>query len=124
MNDEKYTYHSPPAHGPLDQEWIALEEDIAALTDYFIAALEGNESKTRLRQMWKQETDIIRSRCRKPEYGACTGPDPLDVLNDQISEAVSKIYSGNEDPVQALGRRKAFAWVQMKIAELRQRGNK
>lgn len=61
---EPYSYHAPPAHSSLDQEWICLEEDLSALTDYFIAALEGNESKSTLRRMWHQETGVIRSRVR------------------------------------------------------------
>jgi hypothetical protein len=65
-----YEYHSPLAHPPLEQEWIALEEDIQTLTDYFIAAVEQNESKSALRRMWAREVGVIRSRVHTRQHPA------------------------------------------------------
>ena len=50
-------------------------------------------------------------------------PDALHVLGE-LESGIDKAVAGmsaHEDPVQNLGRRKAFAWVKMQIAVLRAR---
>ena len=74
---------------------------------------------------WKQETDIIRSRCRKPECGACTGPDPLDELDRRCAIAAREYIPDPEKGEWASdSHRDPFNEVREWIAELRQRGNK
>jgi len=40
--------------------YLCNDDDLNSLTDYFNAALAGEESKSRLRQMWEQEIGIIK----------------------------------------------------------------
>lgn len=41
--------------------YICNDDDLNSLTDYFTAALAGEESKSRLQQMWEQEIGIIKA---------------------------------------------------------------
>ena len=41
--------------------YLCNDDDLNSLTDYFTAALAGEESKSRLRQMWEQEIGIIKA---------------------------------------------------------------
>ena len=57
--------------------YLCNDDDLNSLTDYFTAALAGEESKSRLQQMWEQEIGIIKAGRRavatrknetEPEY--------------------------------------------------------
>lgn len=41
--------------------YLCNDDDLNSLTDYFTAALAGEESKSRLQQMWEQEIGIIKA---------------------------------------------------------------
>ncbi|MDD3983940.1 MAG: hypothetical protein PHU54_08360 [Candidatus Omnitrophica bacterium] len=41
--------------------YLCNDDDLNSLTDYFNAALAGEESKSRLQQMWEQEIGIIKA---------------------------------------------------------------
>lgn len=41
--------------------YLCNDDDLNSLTDYFTAALAGEESKSRLQQMWEQEIGIVKA---------------------------------------------------------------
>lgn len=49
-----------------EPEYIIREEDLSCLSDYIEAALVGDESKVRLRELFNQEFSVIRSRQYHP----------------------------------------------------------
>ena len=51
-----------PPHTDLETPYIALEEDLGCLNDYFLAALDQKEPKLILLRLWKQEIEVVRSR--------------------------------------------------------------
>jgi hypothetical protein len=57
--------------------YFCNDDDLNSLTHYFNAALTGEESKSRLQQMWEQEIGVIkatRTAAKRYELPAC-GPD-------------------------------------------------
>ena len=51
-----------PCKVDLETPYVALEEDLKCLEDYFLAALDQKESKSVLLRLWKRELGVIRSR--------------------------------------------------------------
>lgn len=49
-----------------EPEYIITGEDISCLSDYIEAALVGDESKTRLRELFNQQFSVMRSRPYSP----------------------------------------------------------
>jgi hypothetical protein len=51
-----------PAPTAPERKYIITEEDLMVISDYFLAALNGDSSKTKLRQLMDSEYSCIRSR--------------------------------------------------------------
>jgi len=54
--------------------YLCNDDDLNSLTDYFTAALAGEESKSRLQQTWEQEIGIIKATRTATKQ---TGPIPI-----------------------------------------------
>ena len=62
--------------------YLCTDDDLNSLTDYFNAALTGEESKSRLQQMWEQEIGIIKATQRAAkqyELPACESDKPYGI---------------------------------------------
>jgi hypothetical protein len=56
---------TPPTPQP-QQEYITDSESLSALADYFNAAINGDDDKSKLNRLWDVQMQIIRSRPHTP----------------------------------------------------------
>ena len=95
--------------------YICNDDDLNSLTDYFTAVLAGEESKSRLQQMWEQEIGIIKAMRTETatvpqqgqEYFLITKEELDQIKNDcafpETPNCDGCEYAGDFDPVRASG---------------------